>query len=303
MENFRVHDMTLSSSYFSPAPASYPTATTAFDLKGDNVGYMQHGSFDNLRLLGFFAGLTFEKALPSSPDSFGYEATTDWLAFNHVSCKTSTQDGQWCVWFKQGSGTGNTFTDMRTTITGAGTGSPTPAAAIRFDGPTHSVVGDQVVTDSQFGGVHAVFSVAAGTAYRSNMSVTGSQLDAGVSNFADLPIDAPVFARLFFFGNNVGGSVALSYPPVAASIIDDQLVDERRAGTGSLRLSNSPSSATTRLFSATTGSKTNTNFYGATFCDLTVDGLIGGVAGGGTKASFLLPYNPSGFMMPVLAGR
>ncbi len=222
---------------------------------------MQHGSFDNLRLLGFFAGLTFEKALPSSPDSFGYEATTDWLAFNHVSCKTSTQDGQWCVWFKQGSGTGNTFTDMRTTITGAGTGSPTPAAAIRFDGPTHSVVGDQVVTDSQFGGVHAVFSVAAGTAYRSNMSVTGSQLDAGVSNFADLPIDAPVFARLFFLGNNVGGSVALSYPPVAASIIDDQLVDERRAGTGSLRLSNSPSSATTRLFSATTGSKTNTNFY------------------------------------------
>lgn len=295
MNNFRVHDMTLSS-YFKDPSSSYSaySSTTALDIRGDNKGTMSYGQFDHLRLQGFYAGLTFEKSLPSSSDVFGYEGNVNWMAFNDIVFQASTQDGQYGIWFKQGSGTGNTFTDLRTAINGA-PGAPTNPVAIRYDGPANSVQGDQVVTGSHFGGAIAgVFGVATGTSYRTNFSITGSQLDAGVKNVADLPSDLPAFARFDFTGNNVGGGVVVSLPPMRNSIIDDQLVDERRAGTNGTGISASPSRQSTNLFSLTTGS-TNSQFYGGTYCEVQVDGLIGGIASGVTKAWFGLAYGPGGF--------
>ena len=189
------------------------------------------------------------------------------------------------MWFTNGSGTGQHLHRHED----GDLGRRDPASrrqiplALRYDG-SGAVVGDVVMTGGHFGAVYAPIGVSAGTLYRSNIMVAVSQLDAGVTNLADLPTDLPAFTRMLLSDDNVGGGVSVSLPPMADSVVTDQLASSWRSGnTKATPGNNNASTAVSiNLFDITLGTYTGTD------CTLLISGIVGGVSGGLSKSEWVL---------------
>ena len=127
-----------------------------------------------------------------------------------------------------------------------------------------------------------LFKGGVGTVYRTNILITGSQLDAGMDNPLSLDPTGVAWTRIALFGNNLGGSVTMSaIAPLQDSEIRDQLVSEWKAGTR--KSTNATGSQSIPLFSVA-----QADSYGGTKCDLTVCGLVAGVGGGITVGTFVI---------------
>jgi hypothetical protein len=261
------------------ADADYSQSAGFYVLGGSTSAFFQYNRFRTLVFESLFAAFDF--ATDSFTTSFGQENTSAWLTFDDITIRGGSRVAVKGFRFRNGSGTGTTFSNIKTII-----GDPT-GAVFSYD---LGVVGDIVINGGHFGGTPGAKLIEVGqtTGYRSNILISGSQLDAGMNVPFNLPTNGPVFSRVSFTGNNLGGSVVLNYPPAANSLIDDQLADYRRAG----KEATVPGTGATTvpLFAVTLDSLTP---YTGAACTITVSGLVGGIGGGVVQSTFMIGRNGS----------
>ncbi|SFJ78048.1 hypothetical protein SAMN02799642_05489 [Methylobacterium brachiatum] len=269
-----VSDFTIRGQF--PPNAEY-TRSRGFVIQGDNTSFFQYNRFTRLTFESLYAAFDVQKA--SFTTSFGQESTVAWLNFNDITIRSGSRHAIYGWLWNYGSGTGTTYSNIKTAFT-------TPDAAAFYY--KAGVVGDIVINGGHFGGNGStLIKVDGATNYRNNILVAGSQLDAGMSVPFKFQPNSPTYQRISFTGNNLGGGVVLSMPPVADSLIDDQLADQRRAGknfsTGDAgRRHNVP------LFSVILDSLSP---FTGTECTVVVAGLVGGIGGGAARATYLIGRN------------
>ena len=202
-----------------------------------------------------------------------------WLNFNDITIRSGSRASIYGWLWNYGSGTGTTYSNIRTAFT-------TPDAVAFYY--KAGVLGDIVINGGHFGGNGStLIKVDRATNYRNNILVAGSQLDAGMSVPFRFQPNLPTYQRISFTGNNLGGGIVLSTPPIADSLIDDQLADQRRAGKNfSTRETGRRHSVP--LFSVTLDSL---NPYTGTECTVVVAGLVGGGAGGAVRVTYVIGRN------------
>lgn len=258
-------------------PQADYTASRGFLIQGDSSSFFQYNRFTRLTFESLYAAFDILKA--PFETKFGQESTAAWLTFNDITIRSGSRDAIFGWLWKNGSGTGTTYSNIKTAFT------TSDAVAFYYKA---GVVGDIVINGGHFGGSGStLIRIDQNTGYRNNILVAGSQLDAGMSVPFSFQPNLPTYQRISFTGNNLGGDVVLSTPPVANSLIDDQLADQRRAGknfstrdTG--RRQNVP------LFSVTLDSL---NPFTGTECTLMIAGLVGGVGGGAVRATYVISRN------------
>jgi len=259
--------------------------TSAFKVIGDAATFFTYGSFSDLSLQGFYQGFDFDKATFTTP--FGQESPTSWNTFARIKIRHGSRYAIYGYRYRRGSGTGVTYTDQKMTIGPGG-------CLIQVDA---GVAGDIIVVGAHLGGIQgtggAVVGLGAGTVYRCNISVVGSQLDAGLDHAFAFPAGGVVPSRIVYVGNNTGGGVDVTgnLPPLANSIIHDQLVDDRRVqntkGGAVSGAANDPS-RTVPVAKLTVGPGASGQPYNGVVLDVSLFGLLGGLAGAAARANILV---------------
>jgi len=272
------------------APSADYSASRGFVFGGGNKNFFQYNHFSGLTFESLYAAFDIQK--DTRQTEFGAESNAAWLTFNDITIRSGSRDAIYGWLWNFGSGTGTTYSNIKTAFT-------TPDAAVFYY--KAGVVGDIVINGGHFGGNGSrLIKVDAVTSYRNNILVSGSQLDAGMNVPFDFAPNAPAFARISFTGNNIGGGVEMKYPPVSSSLIDDQLADQRRAGKvlvpGQIAATGQQ---TKSLFTVTLD---GLNPYTGTSCTVVVSGLVAGLAGGVTETTFLIGRNGGGAPNAVVVG-
>ncbi|WP_124263034.1 hypothetical protein [Methylobacterium sp. XJLW] len=282
VSNALVQNFSLRGQFASGADNS---ASRGFTFTGNNANFFQYNHFRNLTFEGLYAA--FDNGKASFATSFGQESTQAWLSFDDITIRGGSGPAMYGWIWNNGSGTGTTYNNIKTAFYSAG--------AVAFYYPA-GVVGDIVINGGHFGGTNSeLIKVGTSTNYRNNILVSGSQLDAGMNVPFDFAPNSPTFQRISFTGNNLGGGVTLNTPPVADSLIDDQLVDQRRAGKN--YATNATGQQIVPLFAVTLDSL---NPYTGTDCTVNVSGLVGGVGGGIVRQGLLIARNGGGaVVLPV----
>lgn len=253
------------------------TGSRGFVIQGDSASFFQYNRFMRLTFESLYAAFEIKKA--PFKTNFGQESTVAWLSFNDITIRSGSRNAVYGWIWNNGSGTGTTYSNIKTAFT-------TPDAVAFYY--KAGVVGDIVISGGHFGGKGStLIKVDRATNYRSNILVAGSQLDAGMNMPFSFQSNLPTYQRISFTGNNLGGGIVLSTPPVADSLIDDQLADQRRAGKNFAtrvagRQQNVP------LFSVTLDGLSP---FTGTECTVMVAGLVGGIGGGAVRATYVIGRN------------
>lgn len=279
-DRFAVSGFTLRGQYSASADYS---ASSGFQIVGDNVSYFVFGRFSDLAFQGLYTAFDITKDTQVTP--FGNESLMAWNCFDRITIQGGSRPAMFGWVYHYGSGTGTTYSMIRAHIGGTGV-DENGAALIRYD---QGVVGDIIVVGCHLGGSgtnNAVIAVGPQTNYRNNISIVGCQLDAGMVYAFNFPNNEPRFQRIVYAGNNTGGgiSVGANLPILINSRIEDQVVSENRSGNNIL-ISDASGATGAQLFVVTLDS------YTGTACELSVSGVVNNVAGGIVKARFLLGMN------------
>ena len=259
-----------------PSHVDY-TGSRGFVIQGDSESFFQYNRFTRLTFESLYAAFEIQKAPLKT--IFGQESTAAWLNFNDITIRSGSRNAIYGWLWNNGSGTGTTYSNIKTAFT-------TPDAAAFYY--KAGVVGDIVINGGHFGGKGStLIKIDRATNYRNNILVAGSQLDAGMSVPFSFQPNLPTYQRISFTGNNLGGGIVLSIPPVADSLIDDQLADQRRAGKN-FATREAGRQQHVPLFSVTLD---NLNPFTGTECTVMVAGLVGGVGGGAVRATYVIGRN------------
>lgn len=262
--------------------------SAAFYIEGDNTCYFGYNRFQNLTVAGFRNGL-MRVLKATQTTAFGQESLVTWNSFQSITLTGFSKPCYFGFLFDLGSGTGNSWGDIRSSVDGA---------VLRFNGGG-CVVGDILLTHSHLGGRiagAAAIWIGDNTVYRQRIAIVATQLDANLDKpFRLSSVGSIPYTNITFNGNNVGGNVTIydDVPPLRSSQIVDQEVGEWRVG---------------RFHDiAVAGAQTLTLFtvdipnYTGTEITVTVSGLVGGVQGGVRRAVFLMARGGSSASVTTLS--
>lgn len=254
--------------------AAHTAASAGLSIKStDNTKFCTYNDFD-LKTNGFYSSLKTD--LATFTTSFGQESTWAWntgriIALNGVK---NAKHGWLAL---KGSGTGNSLRDCESLLMLSG------ARFISFGAGAY-VCGD-VLLQGHFGGVGAVVGSDGGSQYRSNIILTG-QADAGLTKVWDMAAGEE-WSYLNDQGLLIGGGLQSNWPSVQSSklrgrqvqVLEDAVIFNTDATT----LQN------LNLFRFT--NKANVGRGAGTLVEVHFSGLIGGVAYGEFRGSYLLGNN------------
>lgn len=207
------------------------TSSYAVNITGNNTTWMRWSSFNELAFDGVERGIVVTKTPRTT--SFGLESNVSWNTFENIYFRlsdTSNTAIKYGFDFQQGSGTGNTFSNIQGMVSNTG------GAMFRYTG-SGNVVGDLV-----FNNVHAGRSPSGGaaggslievgddTAYRQNVCFSSCQVDAELLypfNLSSVGTDDYIDWK--WIGNNGGNTdFASTLPLFSGSIIYDRSVSDMR---------------------------------------------------------------------------
>ncbi|TYO64626.1 hypothetical protein FXV83_20730 [Bradyrhizobium hipponense] len=128
----------------------------------------------------------------------GGEARFDWNSFTDIQTSNNgAVPTRYAIFFDNGSGTGNVYSNMNLVNANGG---------ILFGGTNGSNIGDITISNIQFGGAGTAMSFGASGAYRSRVTMSNVQCDAGVVTC----VAAANYNRLSLTSVILGGGVANS---------------------------------------------------------------------------------------------
>ena len=259
--------------------------TSAITFLGNNTSHLAYGKFHDISSHSLWSTFVDNKA--SLTTSQGQEATLSWIDWDSIDIEPGINAAIHGWYSASGSGTGHTYRGIK------GNMSDPTSRVWDFEGGG-AVVGDIIISGGHFGGANgsALVKVGTGTVYRTNVSVIGTQIDAGMLQVFDLASDyqANPYNFFTFRGNNAGGngnvaaSVLVSNQPLHDARIDDQESSEWHIGTKTL----SDNFGSNLLETMPLFSVTQADVNGGTHCKLVVSGTIGGVGGGIAEQEFAI---------------
>ena len=258
---------------------------------GESTSFFRHNLFKDLYVQGFHAA--FELGRDSYVTRFGHENTASYNSFENIIIRSGTIPVHWGFYCPNGSGTGNRWIANDIMLDADVSG-----AMFRFEGPDtvdDTVVGDIKISDGEFAGRTGAtfFSVGPNTAYRSNISVTGGQIEVTSVFDFDRTTKSP-YRFLCVEGVNLGATDDLGTDIghiVKSSIIEDFESDRRTAGK---TLSVSGAVARSGVFLIDLGGID----YTGVRVDFTVTGVVTyaaeSTAGGIATATWIIARSDSG---------
>lgn len=179
----------------------------------DDEVFFSYNNLDDISGQGFHSLIRVEMATRTT--SFGQESNFAWNRISRLTPTAGVNLAQYGVLMKAGSGTGNTFVDFTTALYDT----TAVAAAVRVEG-AGCVCGDIVFTGGHLGGDGAILSFGAGMAYRSNIAISASQPDAGLTKICHWDDPAETWYGLDISGSNIGGGViSTAWPYVSGAVI------------------------------------------------------------------------------------
>lgn len=302
-EEFSMRGCTLSAFFAQNVDYSLSRA-----VKFVGSGFIQFGRFSDLTIQSLYAGFENSTGLYSS--SFGQGSYLNWMTFDRITLRGGARPIKYGWFYPNSSGTGSTYTNIKSVPGLSG-------AVLRFEAkslnPSDRVnVGDIVVGGGHFGGDNAsVISVGPNTDYRANISITGSQLDAGMLHPFDFDGTSTgvQFSRIRYSGNNTGGDVDVggNLPPLINSVIEDQLISEAVSAKfwqGNLSAAGSGNFSTIPVLAVSLGATqapSTAGLWNGTLCTLSASGLMGGAGAMVSAAKYAITYN-NGTVTPLQLG-
>jgi hypothetical protein len=281
---FNINTTSINRCYLASVQFSGPQSTNvnscALLFSGDNLSYITNSTFENIYCSEFNAFVKVTKDTQTT--SFGEESMLAWNIWSNIHLNNVSSYG-W--WFTKGSGTGNTWDQIKPQLRGAG------APTWFFDG-AGCVVGDILIHGDHNGGRDdttgsVALKIGEDTVYRSRICIEGSQFDAN----CDTPLDlsstgSDEYESFKFVSNNMGGSAELSaakIPYMSQSVIEDKDVDLRQ--TGRRIETGSTGALTTDCF------KIGVNSFGSSLVTVQAYGLVGGIAATASEYQFYVTTN------------
>jgi hypothetical protein len=194
------------------------TSSVGILIDGDD-SWFQHGRFSHLEFTGMHTGIKSTKTHVVT--AFGNEGTIAWMNFDNIEFLDGEKEMSFGFHFPQGSGTGNSWTNIKGIITGA-------ESSYLNMGDTGYVVGDILICDAHVGGdtgVTCLLRTQDGSVYHQRISIVSCQFDAG----CDFPIisgttNTAQLSNVRIVGCNFGGNTDFYsglVKPLASSSIDD----------------------------------------------------------------------------------
>jgi len=250
------------------------TSSAGILISGDGTNFLQRSVFRDLKFQGQYAGIKVTKGTRTTGN--GQENNVDWCVFDNIQGEGFTYQMKYLFWWTQGSGTGNTYDNIRAQVHSTG-------VVAQFDG-SGCVVGDILISatsvNASAAGAAAI-GIGDGTVYRNNIAMVCSQVDANVTIPFVVGTGAIVPSNIRVVGTNIGGSADLwgNLPVVQKSVLWDRDVSDMRALVNKTGLPTGANAV--NICSLQIGS----NFTGA-LIEISVTGLNGGVASGGAYYKF-----------------
>jgi hypothetical protein len=207
-------------------PGSTDPASTAIRFTGDDVALIQYSSFKDLYVANFYSAVKDEKLARST--IFGLSGALNWNAWS--GCHFVGQQ-QYNFWLTQGTGTGNTFDDLRVKTVNA------DSSHFFVDG-AGCVVGDVIL-----GTIHAActdtvtgsnfLEIGASTEYRAQWDLSKVQFDANCNYPVKMSSTGSAeYVNWNIGSNNYGGlsDLGQKLQPLSQSVVVDRDTFEWRAG-------------------------------------------------------------------------
>lgn len=259
-----------------------PSFACALELAA-SVGtqFIQYNYFGHISCSGGFAVLVDRSATRTT--AFGQESPVNWNVFDNL-IPLSSRYGYYSA---VGSGTGNTWINARSYLTG------TAPAYLELDG-AGCVVGDVWLIGGHLGAAPATvdavaIAIGANTKYRSKIGVVGCQTDsnmARVFRFSNTNLATDPYTEIDHDGAGIGGGTILGIdvPVMSGNIVDRDGLDWKggkqwaAAGTGA---------QTVAVCKVTLGQWTGARLV------LKPSGLVNGVASGSAKIEIPLSSTAS----------
>lgn len=171
------------------------TSTAGIYWGGDpSDNWSNYNVFESLNIEGCYYGIRIDRDV-----STGSELRFDWNRFNGI--QTTAFGGnsvEYAIYFDQGSGTGNIFTNLNLVSEHGG---------IWYDAQNSLNVGDIIINGSQFStndSNGASIYGGSGASYKERISITACQFDAGSA----APYQLEDYDWVTATGNTFGGGVA-----------------------------------------------------------------------------------------------
>lgn len=242
-----------------------PDTHCAIRFTGTDIDYIEHSIFESLYSFNFYAFVIGE--IDPHTTGFGLEGNLSWNVWNNIQIVSVRQYG---FWFKQGSGTGNSFDNVR-----CRTGIANSAAWF-FEG-TGCVVGDVIITNAHLltnASPSIGIQIGDDTVYRAQWAISNCQFDAG----CDIPVlmsavGTEEYVNWNITDNNYGGNANLgdTLEPMNSAVVIDRDVSWWQAGANAD--SNVIGANTIKIGDVVLGNSGSCAF------DINVSGVIGGVLG------------------------
>ncbi|QRE77339.1 hypothetical protein [Methylobacterium aquaticum] len=270
----------------SAAPAAY-NATRAIKITGGN--YVSYARFSNLTTQGFYAA--FEVATGTQTTDYGQENLTAWTSWDRITILSGARGAHYGWYYPAGSGTGNTYTNIKTGLSDA------DSAIFRYEG-TGAVVGDILINQCHCAGnTNAVgaslISIGPGTVYRSSISVVNSQMDSGMGAVFDFSPDGVPYFGVRLIGTNIANGIVVNKnnAQMIASTVTGVLANDLRDGIFK-QVSAAPNLAVP-VFRISVGKAMDGLNFASLYCEVVATGVIPNVGPSVTRATLAL-FNSNG---------